>query len=87
MTNHTRTEKIGGDYILFYGHPSLAGNRYDSLATPLGNYRVGPIFRDVLSSILFHMHDLSVSPLVIYLWQFSLLRLNNCGVIYCFACE
>ena len=30
MTDHTRTEKIGGDSIYFCGHPSLAGNRYDN---------------------------------------------------------
>ena len=29
VTNHTRTEKIGGDSILFFGHPSRVGNRYD----------------------------------------------------------
>ena len=29
MTDHTRTEKIGGDFIYFYGHPSRAENRYD----------------------------------------------------------
>ena len=36
MTDHTRTKKIGGDSIYFCGHPSRTGNRYDSLATPLG---------------------------------------------------
>ena len=30
MTDHTRTEKIGGDFIYFCGHPSRAGNRYDT---------------------------------------------------------
>ena len=30
MTDHTRTEKIGGDSIDFCGHPSRAGNRYDN---------------------------------------------------------
>ena len=29
MTDHTRTEKIGVDSILFCSHPSLAENRYD----------------------------------------------------------
>ena len=29
MIDHTRTEKIGGDSIYFYSHPSQAGNRYD----------------------------------------------------------
>ena len=29
MTDHTCTEKIGGDSIYFCGHPSRAGNRYD----------------------------------------------------------
>ena len=36
MTEHTCTEKIGGDSIDFCGLPSRAGNCYDSLATPLG---------------------------------------------------
>ena len=87
MTDHTCTKKIGGDSFYFNGHPSQTGNCYDSLVTPLGTQRVGPIFRDVLSSMLFHMLDLSVSHLVIYLWHFILLCLNNCGVIYYFACE
>ena len=30
MTNHTHTEKIGGDSINFCGHPSQAKNRYDT---------------------------------------------------------
>ena len=30
MTDHTRTEKIGGDSINFCGHPSRAENRYDN---------------------------------------------------------
>ena len=29
VTDHTRTEKIGGDSINFCGLPSRAGNRYD----------------------------------------------------------
>ena len=29
MTDHTRTEKIGGDSIYFCSHPSRAENRYD----------------------------------------------------------
>ena len=31
MTDHTRTEKIGGDSIYFYGYPSRTGNRYDKV--------------------------------------------------------
>ena len=32
VTDHTRTEKIGGDSIfMFCGHPSRAENRYDIL--------------------------------------------------------
>ena len=31
MTDHTRTEKIGGDSIYFCGLPSRAGNRYDNV--------------------------------------------------------
>ena len=29
MTDHTRTEKIGGDFIYFYGHPSRDGKTED----------------------------------------------------------
>ena len=60
MTDHTRTEKIGGDSINFYGHPSRAGNRYDSLATPLGNKRVRPILSHMLSFMLLRMLNLSI---------------------------
>ena len=34
MTDHTRTEKIGGDSIYFCGLPSRAGNRYDRVLLP-----------------------------------------------------
>ena len=38
VTDHTRTEKIGGDsIIIFVVIQVVAGNRYDSLATPLGS--------------------------------------------------
>ena len=30
MIDHTGTEKIGGDSILFCGHPGRAGNCYDN---------------------------------------------------------
>ena len=37
VANHTRTEKIGGDSIfMFVVIQVVAGNSYDSLATPLG---------------------------------------------------
>ena len=37
MTDHTRTEKIGGDSIfIFVVIQVVAETRYDSLATPLG---------------------------------------------------
>ena len=29
VTDHTRTEKIGGDFIYLCCHPNRAGNRYD----------------------------------------------------------
>ena len=39
MTDHTRTEKIGGDSIcILVVIQVVAGNRYDSLATPLGSF-------------------------------------------------
>ena len=61
VTDHTRTEKIGGDSILiFVVIQVVAGNRYDSLATPLGNKRVRPISSHMLSSMLFTMLNLSV---------------------------
>ena len=60
VINHTRTEKIGGDSIYFCGHPSRAGNRYDSLATPLGSQRVKPIFCHMLSSVIIRMLSLSI---------------------------
>ena len=31
MTDHTRTEKIGGDSIYFCGHSCRARNRYDKM--------------------------------------------------------
>ena len=39
MTDHTRIEKIGGDSIYFCGHPSLAGNCYDSYFFALEKFR------------------------------------------------
>ena len=33
MTDHTRIEKIDGDFSNFCGHPSRAGNRYDKWAS------------------------------------------------------
>ena len=42
VTDHTRTEKIGGDSIfIFVVIKVVAGNRYDSLATPLGLRELG----------------------------------------------
>ena len=38
----------------------MAGNRYDSLATPLGTKRVRPISGHMSSSMLFSMLKLSV---------------------------
>ena len=61
MTDHTRTEKIGGDSNYFCDHPSRVGNCYDSLATPLGNKRVRPISSHMLSFILLRILNLSVS--------------------------
>ena len=53
VSDHT-LKKIGGDsflFFLFFRVPSRAGNRYDSLATPLGTLRVSPILCHMLSSI------------------------------------
>ena len=85
VIDHTRTEKIGGDSINFCGLPSRAGNRYDSLATPLGNKRVRPLLSHMLSSMFLCMLNFSVFIFVMYLCHFILLYLNNCVVIYYFA--
>ena len=61
VTDHTRTEKIGGDSIfMFVVNQVVAGNRYDSLATLLGTERVRPILSHMLSSMVFRMFNLSV---------------------------
>ena len=52
MTDHTCTEKIDGDSIYFCGHPSRAGNRYDSLATPLGTIESQT---NIESYVVFHV--------------------------------
>ena len=53
VTDHTCTEKIGGDSIfMFVVLQVVAGNRYDSLATPLGTKRVRPISSHMLSRML-----------------------------------
>ena len=44
----------------YFSLPSRVENRYDSLATPLGNKRVRPISSHMLSSMLFSMLNLSV---------------------------
>ena len=60
MTDHTRTEKISGDSIcILIVIQVVAGNRCDSLATPLGNLRVRPILCHMLSSIVIRMFNLS----------------------------
>ena len=38
----------------------IAGNRYDSLATPLGRLRVRPMLSRMLSFIVFRMLNLSI---------------------------
>ena len=61
VTDHTRTEKIGGDSILiFVVFQVVAENRYDSLATPLGTKRVRPLLSHMLSFMLLRMLNLSV---------------------------
>ena len=42
MTDHTRTEKIGGDFIYFCDHPSRAENRndYDDPVVGATSFRV-----------------------------------------------
>ena len=47
-------------HFIFVVFQVVAGNRYDSLATPLGNQRVRPILSHMLSSMLFRMLNLSI---------------------------
>ena len=47
-------------HLYFCGPPSRAGNRYDSLATPLETSRVRPILCHMLSSIVIRMFNLSI---------------------------
>ena len=61
MTDHTSTEKIGGDSIVcFVVFQVVAENCYDSLATPLGTLRVKPILCHMLSSTVIRMFNLSI---------------------------
>ena len=60
MTDYTRTEKIGGDSILFCGHPSRAGNRYDSLATPLETLKSQTNILSYVVFVIFRMLSLSI---------------------------
>ena len=60
MTDHTRTEKIGGNSIYFCGHSSRAGNRYDSLATPLGTLESQTNILSYVVFVVFRMLNLSV---------------------------
>ena len=84
MTDHTRTEKISGDSIYFGGHPSRAGNLYDSLATPLGLRKSDQYFCHMLSSVVIRMLSLSFVSICIAIMPifFSHLHImfNNCGV-------
>ena len=62
MTDHTRTEKIGGNSICFSGHPSQTGNRYDNIH----NIRNNPynIQNKAISKTYQFVH-LYISPFVI----------------------
>ena len=85
MTDHTRTEKISGDYIYFFGHLSRVGNRYDSLATPLGTLESQTNILSYVVFVVFCMLNLSVVSIyvvimhiffVICLWHFHIM-FNN----------
>ena len=53
MTDHTRTEKIGGDSIYFWGHPSRAGTRYDNVSDSwLWHRRLGHASMKTLSKLV-----------------------------------
>ena len=96
MTDHTRTEKIGGDSIFMFVVIQVERE------TVMTAWRLhwGPLESqaNILSYVVFiviRMLNLSaviiciivMYCLVFQLWHFILLCLNNCGVIYCCACE
>ena len=60
MTDHTRTEKIDGNSIYFCGHPSRAGNCYDSLVTPLGTLQSQTNILSYVVFVIFRMLSLSI---------------------------
>ena len=96
MTDHTRTEKVGGDSIdLFL---VFQVEREAVMTAWRFHWGVLESQANILSYVVFIvilMPNLSVviiciivmHCLVFQLWYFILLCLNNCGVIYCFACE
>ena len=59
MTDHTCTEKIGGDSIIFMVIQVQRKIVMTTLVTLLGTYRVRPIFSHILSSIVICMLNLS----------------------------
>ena len=86
VTDHTRTEKIGGDSILIFVVNQVERETVmTAWRLRWGLKRVRPILSHMLSSMLFRMLNLSVFILVMYLCHFILLYLNNCVVIYYFA--
>ena len=72
MTDHTRTKKIGGDFIYFCGHPK-SWRETVMIAWRLhwGLLRVRPILCHMLSSIVIRMFNLStVSICIVIMHKF-----------------
>ena len=96
MTDHTRTEKTGGDSIFMF---MVIQVEQETVMTAWRlHWGVLESQANILSYVVFiviRMLNLSVviiciivtHCLVFQLWHFILSCLNNCGVIYCFACE
>ena len=71
MTDHTRTEKIDGDSILILAVlQAMAGNRYDSLATPLGTLRELGQYR-VICCLSFVICMLSLSVVILFSCRYN----------------
>ena len=57
VTEHTRTEKIGGDSIFFSSHPSRSEKPLGQLGNSTGELESRPIFSHMLSSFVICMLD------------------------------
>ena len=85
MIDHIRTEKIGGDSIYFCGHPSQAGNRYDSLATLLGIRESDQYFVICCLFVVICMLSLSIMSICVVIMDIFLISIL-CLIIVVFIC-